>query len=289
MSIRAARAVVLGGGGVSGIAWTFGVLAGVARLGIDLRHADCFIGTSAGAVVGTHLAHGTDLEALLQNQLHPPQDAVEIFRAYSQANSARLNRDLFDKVGGNLTAARKRIGAYALRTETPSLSERSAIIARRLGRDDWPQKALHLAAVDTATGERRVLDRNDSIGLVDAVAASCAVPGTWPAVPVGGLRYMDGGVYSTTNADIAQDCREVIILAPFGYDDDNPIAGRLRAETETLRARGARVYVVTPDHDAADAIGDNVLDPARAPHAAQAGVRMAGKVASKLREERVIG
>jgi hypothetical protein len=57
------RAIVLGGGGVTGIAWEIGVLSGLADGGVDLR-ADAVIGTSAGAFVGAALASGTELEAL---------------------------------------------------------------------------------------------------------------------------------------------------------------------------------------------------------------------------------
>jgi NTE family protein len=66
------RALVLGGGGVAGIAWETGLIAGLAGLGIDLAAADVIIGTSAGSVVGADLASGQQLEALYQAQLAPP-------------------------------------------------------------------------------------------------------------------------------------------------------------------------------------------------------------------------
>ena len=49
------RAVVLGGGGATGIAWLSGVIAGLRDLGVDPGIADTIIGTSAGSVVGTQL------------------------------------------------------------------------------------------------------------------------------------------------------------------------------------------------------------------------------------------
>ena len=65
------RALVLGGG-VTGVAWETGLIAGLAGLGIDLAAAEVIIGTSAGSVVGADIACGQELEALYQAQLAPP-------------------------------------------------------------------------------------------------------------------------------------------------------------------------------------------------------------------------
>ena len=48
MTVMDRRALVLSGGGVTGIAWETGLIAGLAGLGIDLAAADVIIGTSAG-------------------------------------------------------------------------------------------------------------------------------------------------------------------------------------------------------------------------------------------------
>lgn len=282
---RDTRWVVLGGGGVSGIAWELGIIAGMARAGVDLREADGFVGTSAGAVVGAQLAHGADIESLLAKQLDPTAASGELYRPYSQAHSDALNRVLMEKVGGDLSAARRRIGAYAMRAETPSLEMRRAIVAARLQFHDWPPRALRLVAVDTASGAARLFEAADGLPLVDAVAASCAVPGTWPAVPIQGAHYMDGGVHSITNAQAAHGADCVVILAPFGYSDGNPVAGHLRAEIQALQETGCRVHVVVPNEDAAAAIGDNVLDPSLRAAAAEAGLAMADKAAARIRPD----
>ncbi|MGO8895116.1 MAG: patatin-like phospholipase family protein, partial [Streptosporangiaceae bacterium] len=65
------RALILGGGGVTGIAWEIGVIAGLADRGIDLAAADVIIGTSAGSVVGADITSGQEPEALYQAQLAP--------------------------------------------------------------------------------------------------------------------------------------------------------------------------------------------------------------------------
>jgi NTE family protein len=276
------RVVVLGGGGVAGIAWETGVIAGVARAGVALAAADGFIGTSAGSVVGAQLAGGVSSEALLVAQLAPPAGSQEAFRPYSQAAADTRNRRLMEKVGGDLDAARRRIGAFALRSETPPAAARRAIIAARLPETAWPQRWLGVLAVDADSGEHVVFDRHCGVDLVDAVMASCAVPGSWPVAEIGGRRFMDGGIRSMTNADLALGARHVVVLAPLGYSEGNPVSGHLRAEAARLRASGCRVDVIVPDAASLLALGDNVLDPARRIPSAQAGLAQGLAAAAAL-------
>src|SRR5690606_37544885 len=87
----------------------------------------------------------------------------------------------------------RRIGQLALRAEAENAQARQSVITARLHpRQDWPAKPLALVAVDVLTGETRMFDRRSGVGLADAVAASCAVPGIWPPVNIDGRQYMDG-------------------------------------------------------------------------------------------------
>ena len=61
-----------------------------------------------------------------------------------------------------------------------------------------------ITAVDAVTGEFTVFTADSGVDLVDAVAASCAVPGVWPPVTIGDRRFVDGGVRSPVNADLAE-------------------------------------------------------------------------------------
>src|SRR4029077_891890 len=72
MTVMDSCALVLGGGGVTGIAWETGLIAGLAGLGIDLAAAGVIIGTSGRSVGGQDIASGQELEALYQAQLAPP-------------------------------------------------------------------------------------------------------------------------------------------------------------------------------------------------------------------------
>lgn len=266
------RAVVLGGGGVAGIAWATGIVAGLGQRRVDIGQADVFIGTSAGSVVGAQLACGVSPQALLAQQLAPAADSREQSQPFSQREANARNRQLMGKVGGDLAAARRRIGSHALRSATAPLQARRDIISARLPQAGWPSRALRVVAVDTATGEHAVFDRDSGVDLVDAIAASCAVPGAWPAVPIGGRMWMDGGIRSLSNADLAAPAQCVLVIAPLGYAEDNPVSGHLTAEVRLLREQGARVAVVVPDALSMEAMTDNVLDPSRRTPSAMAGL-----------------
>jgi NTE family protein len=148
-------------------------------------------------------------------------------------------------------------------------AERIAVIGRRLPVQEWPERALRITAVDAHTGDFVVLDRQSGVPLVEAVAASCAVPGIWPPISTGGRRLVDGGVRSPANADLAAGCDRVVVLAPI-VRAIGPMV-RLDEQVAALRAQGAHVVVVSPGAAAVAAIGRNVLDPARRADAARAG------------------
>jgi NTE family protein len=119
-------------------------------------------------------------------------------------------------------------------------------------------------AVDTATGEEFLMDRESGVPLVDAVAASCAVPGLRPPVTIAGRRYMDGGMRSGTNADLAKDSERVLILAPLG-------ARNIAEEVAALEQEGSQVLVLRPDAASVTAIGQNPADQATRQPSALAG------------------
>ncbi|WBB68719.1 patatin-like phospholipase family protein [Micromonospora sp. WMMD812] len=269
------RALVLGGGGVTGVAWEWGVLAGLAERGVALADADLVVGTSAGSVVGAQLCSGGPVEESFEAQVAPPRGEVA-----ARLGFAAVARLLW--AGGrsrDAVAARARIGAMALAARTPSEASRRAVIESRLPRREWPARRLLVTAVDAHSGEFVVFDAGSGVSLVDAVGASCAVPGVWPPVTIGGRRFVDGGMRSPVNADLASGAERVVVLAPtaaaFG-----PMP-RLSAQVAALRAAGARVAVVTPDAAARAAIGRNVLDPARRAAAARAGRTQAAAVADE--------
>jgi NTE family protein len=273
---KAGSALVLGGGGVTGVAWELGMLAGLAEHGVDLTTADVLIGPPPGSVVSAQIATGADLEERYAAQLADP--AGELAARLGPLTMARWG---LAAVGArDPQKVRARFGALALRSRTVPESERIAVIAGRLPVHEWPERALRVTAVDAHTGEFLVLDKDAGVPLVEAVAASCAVPGVWAPVTTGGRRLIDGGMRSPANVDLAAGYERVAVLAPTtgGFSRASSVAG----QTAVLRAAGARVAVASPDDAAKKAIGRNVLDPAQRAAAARAGRAQAASAAPEF-------
>ncbi len=266
---------MLGGGGITGIAWETGLLAGLAEAGIDLTRAETVVGTSAGSVVGAQVASGDDLEELYANQLRDPAGEV----AASMGKRAMLRFATYLVLPGDSRKKRARLGHAAARAKTVDESVRVDVIRDRVGERPWPQRRLLITAVDAATGKFHVFDKDSGADLVRAIASSCAVPLVWPPVSVNGSRYVDGGVRSPANADLAKGARHVVVLAPIAAAFSR--ASRPQSQVERL-GPGVASVVVTPDANAKRAIGRNVLDPAHRAASARAGREQAASVLEQV-------
>ena len=271
------RALVLGGGGVTGAAWEVGLIAGLAAEGIDLAAADLVIGTSGGAVAGAQLLSGADPESLYQRQLDPAAGEI----------AARIGIRLIGRqawimmTSSGPTHLRTRMGKLALRARTVSAAERRKVIESRLPSHEWPSVPLKLTAVDADSGEFVVFDAASRVGLVDAVGASCAAPGVWPAVIIQGRRYIDGGIRSPANADLAAGYERVVIMSPLGQRGG--VLPGAEQQAGDLRAAGSTVVVVSPHQAARTVIGHDILNPQRRAAAARAGRAQAAAVAAEVR------
>jgi NTE family protein len=265
-----ARALVLGGGGVTGIAWETGLLLGLEELGVHLRTADRLIGTSAGSAVAANVAGAATLTELYDRQLRGVVQELPgdlglggILRLVSIKATTRPKQ-----------AEMRRLGLIAAQRTKPDLvGPRHQVIEQRLLEHHWPNRELLITAVDIDSGELEVFSPSSQVSLVDAVAASCAVPMVWPVVEAGGRRYMDGGMWSTTNLPLARGCDRVILLAPT-------VLG-LRGELKELGT--AKFTMVAPDKEARATMGRNPLDPAFRAPAAEAGRTQAARVAERVR------
>jgi NTE family protein len=265
-----ADALVLGGGGVGGIAWITGLLAGLADAGEDISGAELIVGTSAGATVAAQLGSGLGLAELYARQVDPVLQAAEImFDTDLERWVAQIGAVL--RKGATVPEMRRAVGRFALEAQTVSESERRAVIESRLPSRRWPARKLKLVAVDAESGEPRVFDGESGVSLVDAVAASCAVPGVWPPVTIDGRRYVDGGVRGGANLDFADGSGRVRVLLPLGSTEIFPTDHPLLEAVADLRAGGSEVTVIEPDDASRAAIGANPLDPATRRPAAEAG------------------
>jgi len=274
------RALVLAGGGLAGIAWETGVLRGIADESPEtaeaLLEADVLVGTSAGSTVAAQLSSGLGLDALFDRQTAAstaeltPSVGIEEITDLFLAAMLTPNTTQTEKL--------QKIGAVALSTATVSEAVRREVIAHRLPSHAWPQRVLRISAIDTATGELVTFDNNSGVGLVDAVAASCAVPGVWPPVTIGDRRYMDGGVGSSVNMALASDCDVAVVLVPSGRSTQSPFGDGAGEEVDGF----AGSFGVFADDESLAAFGPNPLDPACRTPSALAGRAQGRRVAAAV-------
>lgn len=262
------KALVLGGGGITGVAWEIGMLLGLAEHDVHLEKPDLVVGTSAGSVVGAQLLSGVPLKDLYEAQLAAPTGDATAPASLSTGYALRYALSSF-LPNGSAWLARQ-----AMRAKTVPPEERRRVIAERVGRDEWPETPLLITAVEAETGRLKVFDRTSGVSLIDAVAASCAVPLVWPPHTIDGVPYVDGGIRSVTNADLARGCERLVVLAPVTGLNRRP-----GAQAESLHVPYA---VVAPNDLALTKMGRNPLDPAFRASAAEAGRQQAEREAERV-------
>lgn len=277
------KTLVLGGGGLAGLGWFAGLFHGMAQQGADLRDADRMIGTSAGSATAVQLRSGQELEQLYANQTDPALIADE--SAPNMAAIAEL-MEAFPKLNAitDHSERMRAVGEMAVNATTVPPAMRRAMIVRRLSEHDWPKSPLTITAVDAESGALAAFDAASGVSLVDAVSASCAVPGVWPIVEIAGRRYFDGGGYTIDNAHLAAGAERVIIASPFGSVSPSPAGFHLNDAVAALEATGAAVLLIEPDTASRTAMGANPLDPAVRRPSAKAGFAQGQLMAAKVGE-----
>ena len=293
-------ALVLGGGGAAGNAWEIGIIAGLAEAGLDMTEAaDLVIGTSSGATAAAQVRSGIPPAELLTSVLSPPVQPVGQKREQPPSLPMATVFERMRAIGAAATSAadlRRAMGAFGLESDSvlgPGAGQRRAMVAARLPRAEWPDRPMIVVAVDAHTGELAAFDRDSGVDLVDAVTASTALPGLVPTVAMNGSRYIDGGVRSPDNADLASGYAHVVVLSPLGDRSGTPPEGQfeglrrfpgadLASQVEALRKQGSRVEVITPDADSRAGMGTNQMDPATRIPAALAGFAQGKQEATRV-------
>jgi NTE family protein len=248
------RALVLGGGGFMASSWITGLITGMAESGVDVRDADLLIGTSSGARVALQLASGAPLEEVFARQTGAGRHFGAAPHAGRQSGAVDMSRVQEEvarakELGGDRAEILRRIGQLALTLAGP---ERQVQGTTQLPMEDWPERRVQLIALNAETGVRRAFDRASGITLMDAVRATTASFGAAP-VWFEGQPYIDGGYYSSDNADLAAGFGRVLVLALKAP----PWAMRLVSLEEgiaELRASGAEVELIQPDDEAMEVI-----------------------------------
>jgi len=289
------RGLVLGAGGVLGYNWLVAALSTWSQhSGLDPREFDVLIGTSAGSVAAASIGSGVHPDALLRHLRGerepgdpsvswdhdtsaggalPPLPAIG-FGSPSLAVKVLRNPRSYPLVAG--------LSAFALRGRGTLRPLRGAVRGLTADRS-WPTRpAVRIVAMDYDRGRRVVFGSPSApdVELAEAVAASCSIPGWYEPVEIDGRRYVDGGVCSTTSADllIGEGVDEVTVLMPLGASTHDtswhPLVRTERCvrgwctrrtlrEVAKLRAAGTRVTVLTPDAEVLAAMGWNVMDHRR--------------------------
>jgi NTE family protein len=279
--------LVLGGGGLWGVAWMTGLIMGLEDVDLDVRHPRAVIGTSAGSVTGAHLlSNDLSTRELFERQVLPEKQARQ--RAPDAKNEATVFA-LFAKQWNDPAVRLAALCDLALNTQTISWEQRRADIVERLSlpSNAWPATPLTITAVDVDSRRLHCFDAVSGIDLVDAIAASCAVPGVWPIAPVGGRRYTDGGVWgSAENAHLAAGSASIVILSPFGRTQAarSGESSILNSDVAALRAGGSQVVVISADTASLSTLrGSGALDPAVRKPGAEAGRTQGRKEAAGLK------
>lgn len=281
--------LVLGAGGIVGQAYHAGVLAALEHdLGWDPRTAEVIVGSSAGSVTGTALRLGVparDLAALsVESPLSdegaplleaigtepmgfPPFDPRNILRPWRLPATALLARTLRRPWAFRPAAA----AATLLPPGQVDITDKASVLDELVG-ESWPH-GLWICTARRRDGGRVVFGRPGSppATLAQAVAASCAIPGYFKPIRIGGVSYLDGGVHSPTNADVLRDERLdlVVVSSPMSAAHgragtaDAPMRwaahNRLEREVRRLRAAGTEVVRFEPSARTLAVMGLNAM------------------------------
>lgn len=312
---RKKTGLVLGGGGLIGMAYHAGTLKALDDAGFSVEDADLIVGTSAGSVIGAYLASGwaqTDFYEYAYKR-HPnahkdPEDdqatVRELFEPLWKTGSERARRWIGSAyalassrgIPGRLLRGRTPI--RLLRKGFPSGLYSTTRTKERLIEElppEWPERDLQICTVDLYTGKRVAFGAPGAPTATpaEAVLASTAIPGVYPAVRIGDHSYVDGGAYSATSLDLAVEagCTSVICIAPLGYRSSRngpveepkiwlPMVARalfaraLAREVNLARSKGVDVLVFRPWTDDLPIFGTNAMrhfDRARVVETAREG------------------
>ncbi len=274
----ASLGLVLGGGGVLGIAWEIGVLAALRDAGIDpLGRTAVVVGTSAGSFVGARLGGGGpgDLEA---EQRQPAADSGPDVMAQLDYE---LLADIFVRWTSPVRMTEeiaRECGQLSVKQSTITEDAFLGLIAGTLGHTRWPERELRIVTSSCTTGRRTVWTRTQDVALERAVAASCAIPGILPPItvdPSTGERFCDGGLWSGTNADLLADdgLDAVLVIEPLSASTNQLgefSARALAAEMDVLRAAGSEVIVIAAGA-AYSELTIALMDPVKRPEALAIG------------------
>jgi NTE family protein len=284
--------LVLGAGGSVGVAYHGAVVAALEEAtGWDPRSAAVMVGTSAGAITAAMLRAGVpaaDLARISEGKplsdegahfarigrpRRPRPQPSDLFRVRPMADPAAIVHALTHPWCHSASAL---VAAVMPAGGIPTHPISTGVNTVFAG--GWPADPLWLCAVDLREGKRVVFGRPGapSAPVGTAVAASAAIPAYFQPVTIEGHRYVDGGVHSMVNVDLAAalGLDLVIVSAPMSDASSRPsftadrlwrmmLRARLRAELRAFRGSDTEVAVIEPSRRVLMAMGLNPMDARR--------------------------
>jgi predicted acylesterase/phospholipase RssA len=240
---RSKTALVLGGGGFTGGVYEIGALRALDLLAVNrtVNEFDVYVGTSAGAFIASVTANGITPEEMmrvLNRKLPSPIRELDLGTLLSPNWRGFMHTGLLlpfrlAGLGQNLLS---RLGeaspidlATGLAENMPSGFYTGAGIEDYVNEilsdpdrtDDFRmlQNELYLTATDLDTTERVVLGEGEwrDVPISTAVAASGALPIVYSPVEIRGREFIDGGIRSTTNVDVAVErgAKFIVVVNPM--------------------------------------------------------------------------
>src|SRR5262245_4497753 len=289
--------LVLGAGGIVGGAWmTGGLYALATETGWDPADADHIVGTSAGSMIGALLASGIPPWFMVAHSRGETFEEVVDANGNPAYEADRSGGAVFRPHGGvplptpgSWSLALRGIrepNRHALPIvlsgwlpKGPFSTEPLKDLVRRVVPEGWsPHPSLWVVACDHGNGERVAFGHPEApeADLADAVAASCAVPGLYHPVEIGGRSYVDGGVCSTSNLDLLAELDLDLVVCLNPTSTLHPVRAlnprlwpnfflhrgsgrRLGSEAKRVRAAGTEVVLVQPTGRDLEVMGNNLM------------------------------
>ena len=289
--------LVLGAGGVQGGAWLTGGLDALAeRTGWDPSTAERIVGTSAGSMLAGLLAAGIPpwfmvahsagetFEGIVDAEGRPAAEAdraggarFELHRGWPRPGPGSWHLAVRSLLRPNRHTPAALVSGWLPRGLVSTRALREQI--HRVVPSGWgPHSGLRIVACDYATGRRVVFGREGAPAaeLAEAVAASCAIPGFYRPVEIGGRHYVDGGTWSASNLDALRDESLDLVICLNPTSSLHPIraldprewptllfrreAGRrLGREARRIRESGVPVVLIQPLHEDLESMSRNLM------------------------------